>query len=183
MAEHKFRYPIESMNSGKEGKNMNKTRTYGNERTQLTLTEKAEMAYNNSDYRITEFGAYLGNGNWERTYDITTASGQTVCEEMTEAEVNEWLEELADEEAEEVLRISRINIKSETFCTSWNGKLYCVDICEDAEERSAWLYNANYGVKMLMWGEEVEQSNRDEYLDLVFSNLPDYIEDYEEEYE
>lgn len=81
-----------------------------------------------------------------------------------------------------VLQISRINIKSETFCTPWHDKLYCVDICEDSEERSAWLYNANYGVKSFMFGEEVKHS-REAFLDAVFSNLPDYIEDYEEEYE
>ena len=82
-----------------------------------------------------------------------------------------------------VLHISRIAFKSETFCTPWNGQLYCVDICEDADERSAWLYNANYGVKSLMCGEEIGQSNREEFLDMVFSNLPNYIEYYAEEYE
>ena len=81
-----------------------------------------------------------------------------------------------------VLKISRIAFKTETFCTGWNGKLYCVDVVEDAEERSAWLYNADYGVKSLMFGEEVE-NDRDEFLNCVFSNLPDYIEDYANEYE
>lgn len=81
------------------------------------------------------------------------------------------------------IEISKIAIKTETFCTAWNGKLYCVDICEDAEERSAWLYNSNYGVKSLMWGEEIGQRSRDEFLNLVFSNLPDHIEFYEEQYE
>jgi len=81
------------------------------------------------------------------------------------------------------LKISRIDIKVETFCTPWNGKLYCVDICEDAEERSAWLYNSNYGVKSLMFGEKVKQGSREDFLDCVFSNLPYYIEDYADEYE
>ena len=80
-----------------------------------------------------------------------------------------------------VLKISKIAIKSETFCTVWDGNLYCIDICEDAEERSAWLYRSNNSVKMLMWGEEVT-NDRDEFLDCVFSNIPDYVEDYEEEY-
>ena len=82
-----------------------------------------------------------------------------------------------------VLKISRIDIKSETFCTPWNGKLYCVDICEDAKERSAWLYNSAYGVKSMMFGHMVCDMSKEEFLDLVFSNLPDYIEDYVEEYE
>ena len=79
---------------------------------------------------------------------------------------------------ENIIKISKINIKSETFCTPWNGKLYCVDICEDAEERSAWLYSSRSGHKTLMWGEEVK-NDRDHFLDCVFSLLPNYIEDYE----
>ena len=82
-----------------------------------------------------------------------------------------------------VLKIARIAFKSETFCTGWNGKLYCVDVFEDAEERTAWLYEANTAIKTLMWGEKIEQTPRDEFLDMVFSSLPDYIEDYEEEME
>ena len=89
----------------------------------------------------------------------------------------------SENEAKEVLEISKIAFKTETFCTPWNGKLYCVDIFEDAEERSAWLYNAAYGIKSLMWGEKIGQTNRDDFLDLVFSNLPDYIKYYEEEYD
>lgn len=84
---------------------------------------------------------------------------------------------------EMVIKISRIKATTETFCTPWNGKLYCIDIYEDADERSAWLYNVNYGVKDLMWGEKIGQNSRDEFLDLVFSNLPEYIEGYAEEYE
>ena len=82
-----------------------------------------------------------------------------------------------------VLKISKVNIKSETFCTTWNNKVYCVDICEDMAERGAWLYNASYGIKAFMFGTSVEQDSRDEFLDMVFSNLPDYIEDDAEEYE
>lgn len=85
-------------------------------------------------------------------------------------------------EKEAILEISRINIKSETFCAPWKGNLYCVDVCEDAEERSAWLYNPNYGVKSLMFGEEVK-NDRNEFLNCVFSNLPTYIENYADEYE
>ena len=82
-------------------------------------------------------------------------------------------------ENEIVLKISRIAIKSETYCTPYNDKLYCVDICEDAEERTAWLYNADYGVKYLMFGDTVK-NDRDAFLNTVFSNLPEYIEDYED---
>jgi hypothetical protein len=87
------------------------------------------------------------------------------------------------EEREEIVpTISGINIKSETFCTPWNGHLYCVDIMEDAEERSAWLYRSGMGVKSFMFGYMLKDMDADKFKDLVFSNLPDYIEDYEEEY-
>ena len=38
------------------------------------------------------------------------------------------------------------------------------------------------GVKSLMWGQEIK-NDRDEFLNRVFSNLPDYIEYYANEYE
>lgn len=87
---------------------------------------------------------------------------------------------LTEEEA--VIEISRIAIRTETFCTPWNGQLYCIDVCEDSEERTAWLYNSNYGIKMLMFGEDVK-NDRDQFLDAVFSNLPEYIESYHEDHE
>ena len=80
------------------------------------------------------------------------------------------------------IKISRINIKTETFCAAWENQLFCVDVCEDAEEISAWLYRPNYGVKSFMFGYKVSDISRDEFLDCVFSNLPDYAEDYDEEY-
>lgn len=91
-----------------------------------------------------------------------------------------------------VLKISRIKTRIETFCTPWDCvefrndgdgiNLYCVDIIEDGAERSAWLYRANCGVKSLMWGEAVS-NDRDEFLDMVFSQLPNYIQFYEEDIE
>lgn len=99
---------------------------------------------------------------------------------MTVDELMEQVEEIEQDEIS--VKISRIAIKSETFCTNWNGHLYCVDICEDSEERSAWLYRSDYGTKGLMWGEEIGQQGRDSFIDLVFSNLPEYIENYEEAY-
>ena len=80
---------------------------------------------------------------------------------------------------EDIIKISKIAIKSETFCTTWNGELYCVDICEDTEDRSAWLYSADSGFKFLMFGEKVVGNDRDEFLDCVFTLLPEYIGEYE----
>ena len=163
---------------------------YGNDKTHLTLSNKAQSAYDFTvPLRIEEIETNDGY-----TYNI---SGCLERYGMNEDDVNQVLEEMYDElyldeyieeeeyaeEEDTILQISKIAIKSETFCTTWNNKLYCVDICEDAAERSAWLYNANYGVKSLMWGEEIDQQSRESFLDLVFSNLPDYIGDYEEEYE
>lgn len=83
---------------------------------------------------------------------------------------------------EEVLKIGRILINTETFCTKYKGKLYCVDVCEDAEERIAWLYNSAYGVKQLIYGEEVS-GDRDDFLNTVFSSLPFDMDQYAEMYE
>ena len=104
-------------------------------------------------------------------------------EEYSAFDRYEWCggkHEESEVEAEPVLEISRINFKTETFATPWNGKLYCVDIFEDAEERSAWLYRADYCTKTYMFGEDV-RNDRDEFLDCVFSNLPDYIDSYEDD--
>ena len=97
-------------------------------------------------------------------------------------ELKEVLRSCYEAEEEIVLKISRIKIKSETFCTPWNGKLYCVDVCEDAEDRSAWLYRHDCGIKSLLWGESIKQNSRNKFLDMVFSSLPDYIDDYEKEF-
>lgn len=62
------------------------------------------------------------------------------------------------------------------------AEIECVDICEDAEERTAWIYNVQYGVKMLMWG-EMASNDRDTFCGLVFKNIPEYADMYAEEYE
>ena len=98
------------------------------------------------------------------------------CDDVPEEETQE------EEPGEIVLHISRIAIKTETFCAPYNGNLYCVDICEDAEERTAWIYNVQYGVKMLMWG-EMASNDRDTFCDLVFKNIPEYADMYAEDYE
>lgn len=104
------------------------------------------------------------------------------------ADLDAFCSDVPEEEPEEiVLPISRIAIKTETFCAPYNGNLYCVDICEDAEERSAWIYNVRYGVKMLMWGEPCgpikAEEDRESFRSLVFDNIPEYADLYSEEYE
>lgn len=66
-------------------------RTYGNTKTNLTLTAKAQQAYNNADpLRILEHedGTYSLRGIEDR-------------DGMTAVDVNQWLEDLANETAEE----------------------------------------------------------------------------------
>ena len=83
-------------------------------------------------------------------------------------------------EPEDTLKIHLIKATTETFATPYNGKLYCIDIYEDGAERSAWLYRADYCTKEYMFGEDVK-NDRDEFLDCVFGNLPDYIDSYEDD--
>lgn len=159
---------------------------YGNEKTNLVLTEKAEKVYAETEPLTIiehEDGLYSINGCIE-------------ADELTAEEVNEILEDLSDdfEEPEDdiVLKISRIDTRIETFCTPWdaanfrndgdNISLYCVDVIEDAEERDAWLYRAGCGVKMHIFGEKVS-NDRDVFLNIVFSNLPDDIKSYEKDIE
>lgn len=134
------------------------------------------------------FGTIVEGSDAEFNDDLLFPFSSEFFDECLEEIENQadiaWHEANDEDEEEEInLQISRIAIKSETFCTPWNGKLYCVDICEDAEERSAWLYNAAYGVKSLMFGCMVNAQSREAFLDTVFSNLPDYIDSYADEYE
>lgn len=150
---------------------------YGNEKTNLTLTDKAFEVYSNTDpLKIIEEddGTYSMTGCFER-YGMSAEQVNSVLESFADECEDD------DEDDEPVLQISKIAIKTETFCTPWNGDLYCVDICEDSEARSAWLYRSNCGVKTLMWGEDIKQTSRDDFLDMVFCNLPDYIDGYEED--
>lgn len=63
---------------------------YGNTKTRLTLTAKAQRAYDNADpLKIIE--------HEDGTYSIRGIEDR---DGMTAADVNEWLEDLADETAE-----------------------------------------------------------------------------------
>lgn len=84
--------------------------------------------------------------------------------------------------SKETVKIGIINATTETFCTKWNDNLYVVNVYEDSKERCAWLFRYGLGVQMMMWGEETGEHSKEMFLDYVFSNLPYYIDDYEEEY-
>lgn len=67
------------------------TKTYGNTKTHLTLSAKAQRAYDQTDpLQILE--------HEDGTYSIRGIEDR---DSMTAADVNEWLEDLADEISEE----------------------------------------------------------------------------------
>ena len=70
-------------------------RIYGNEETHLTLTEKAEQIYSNTDpLRIVEEEYEDEAGDKKYRYFIAAFFGD---KPMTENELNAFLEEIADE--------------------------------------------------------------------------------------
>ena len=70
-------------------------RIYGNEKTNLTLTEKAYQIYSNTDpLRIVEEEYEDENGDKKYRYFIAAYFGDKA---MTENELNAFLEEIADE--------------------------------------------------------------------------------------
>ena len=70
-------------------------RIYGNEKTNLTLTEKAYQIYSNTDpLRIIEEEYEDENGEKKYRYFIAAYFGDKA---MTENELNAFLEEIADE--------------------------------------------------------------------------------------
>ena len=74
------------------------TRIYGNEKTNLTLTEKAYQIYSNTDMlRIIEEECEDENGEKKYRYFIAAYFGDKA---MTEYELNAFLEYMADEVGE-----------------------------------------------------------------------------------
>ena len=70
-------------------------RIYGNEKTNLTLTEKADQIYSNTDpLRIVEEEYEDEDGEKKYRYFIAAYFGD---KPMTEVELNAFLEEIADE--------------------------------------------------------------------------------------
>ena len=71
------------------------TRIYGNEKTNLTLTEKAYQIYSNTDpLQIVEEEYEDENGDKKYRYFFAAFFGD---KPMTEDELNAFLEEIADE--------------------------------------------------------------------------------------
>lgn len=78
-------------------------RKYGAENTDLTLTDKAKKAYDDNEYGIREYYTYIEDefsrpGDF--TYEIWSWT-RAVYTDMTADDVNEFFENLADEDEEE----------------------------------------------------------------------------------
>lgn len=75
-------------------------KSYGNQKTHLTLTPKAQKCYNNTDVRIYEHEEYA-NDNWDDLTTVYTYTmkwyGEDESEPMTAEELNADLEVLQDE--------------------------------------------------------------------------------------
>lgn len=67
----------------------------------------------------------------------------------------------------------------------YEGKV-CIDIVETPDSFEAWIYDENYGIKELMWGEpknnmmfnEPYTQTFEEFKKLVTANIKDYIRSY-----
>ena len=60
---------------------------------------------------------------------------------------------------------------------------YMVDIVTDRASFEAWLYKKDYCAKMFLWGCPKDQQSYFEFMELVEENVPDYIADYQREFE
>lgn len=57
----------------------------------------------------------------------------------------------------------------------------CTEKCMGIDAYDAYLQKEGYGIKMSMFGAEMDKVSADEFIALVDSSLDDYIELYEEE--
>lgn len=55
---------------------------------------------------------------------------------------------------------------------------YCIDIIEIGEIYESWLYRRDYGFKIFMFGLPTGQQSKEEFMDIVIRNVPEYIPNY-----
>lgn len=78
-------------------------------------------------------------------------------------------------------KIENINITTYEYK---NGTM--IEIVEKDDSFEAWIYDENYGVKDLMWGEPIHNTRfgkpyvqtYENFVKLVEENIEEYIEDY-----
>ena len=147
-------------------------KVFGNEPTNLVLSEKAMNVYSNSSFKITE----ESDGSYS-LYDGNVSPRNEVCCLQDSESINYFLEELAEEEPEVCARFSTIGTYS---CK--NG--FYFDVIEDTEkeEISAWLYHEDVGIKDHMFGVRLKNMTVNAFVHSVTRNLDDYIESYSDTY-
>lgn len=71
----------------------------------------------------------------------------------------------------------RPTITTQTYSTK---KGFLVDIVTKSlkYEYEAWIYHEEYGIKDLMFGVPTEQQTYEEFLEIVFNNIDEYINYY-----
>lgn len=74
-------------------------------------------------------------------------------------------------------------VKMNLIDTYRHDDKYWMDISRLHGYYEAWIYNINYGVKMLMFGTATDQISKDEFVNLAFDRIYEYIVLYQEEYE
>jgi hypothetical protein len=73
-----------------------------------------------------------------------------------------------------MIRTDDFNIT--TYYHTYNNNVYVVDIVTTPATYEAWIYTHSAGIKMLMWGADKEQhESKQDFIDLVTVNIPDYI--------
>ena len=72
--------------------------------------------------------------------------------------------------------------KTETFRID-DQSGFLVDIVRDTKEYHAWIYHAQYEIKMHMFSfEKRDCKNKDEFIQVVKANIPSYLEEYKQQY-
>ena len=69
-------------------------------------------------------------------------------------------------------------IKTTTYRTAYKG--FLVDIVQNEEGTAAWLYHEDYGIKMLMFGED--GTSWQDFTEIVEANLPIEVGVYKDLY-
>lgn len=71
----------------------------------------------------------------------------------------------------------RPTITTQTYSTKYH---FLVDIVKKSNVfiYEAWIYHDQYGVKDLMFGIPTEQQTYEEFLEIVFNNIDEYIDSY-----
>lgn len=75
----------------------------------------------------------------------------------------------------------RPTITTQTYSTKYD---FLIDIVTKTNEYyyEAWIYHNQYGIKDLMFGIPTENQTYEEFLEIVFNNLDEYITDYVDEH-